>query len=121
MLVSLDAAEPSSRLRQAQATVDAQRAVVSEAEARAAAATRVAERFKRLSERGAETSSSAEDSAATALQAEAAALAAKGQLEQSVAALQVARVGRSTPTVCRSCASCLFASGIAGAGPPEEI
>ncbi len=95
VIVALDPADLAARLRQAQATVDAQRASVAQSEAHVEAALRVAERLKRLSEHGAETTSAADDASATAREAQAAAKAARAQLEQSEAAVQVARVARA--------------------------
>ena len=95
VVVALDGADLDARMRQAQATLDAQRAQVTQAEAHAEAATRTAERDKRLAERGAETTKMAEDTAAQAREALAALGAARAQLEQTQAALQVAKVARS--------------------------
>jgi len=94
VVVSLDAADLEARSRQAQATLAAQRAQLAQAEAHAEAALRTAERERRLAEHGAETAKVAEDAAAQAREAQAAVGVARGQLAQSEAALQVARVAR---------------------------
>ena len=94
VVVSLDAADLEARSKQAQATLAAQRAQLAQAEAHAEAALRTAERERRLAEHGAETAKVAEDAAAQAREAQAAVGVARGQLAQSEAALQVARVAR---------------------------
>jgi len=94
VIVSLDAADLEARSRQAQATLAAQRAQLAQAEAHAEAALRTAERERRLAEHGAETAKVAEDATAQAREAQAAVGVARGQLAQSEAALQVARVAR---------------------------
>ncbi|HEX7488174.1 MAG TPA: efflux RND transporter periplasmic adaptor subunit [Anaeromyxobacteraceae bacterium] len=95
VVVALDAADLEARSQQAQATLAAQRAQLAQAEAHAEAAQRTAERERRLAEHGAETAKMAEDAAAQAREAQAAVEVARGQLAQSAAALQVARVARS--------------------------
>ena len=94
VVVALDAADLEARSKQAQATLAAQRAQLAQAEAHAEAAARTAERERRLAERGAETAKAAEDATAQAREAQAAVGVARGQLAQSEAALQVARVAR---------------------------
>ncbi len=94
VVVALDAADLEARSRQAQATLAAQRAQLAQAEAHAEAAQRTAERERHLAERGAETAKVAEDAVAQAREALAAVGVARGQLAQSEAALQVARVAR---------------------------
>jgi multidrug efflux pump subunit AcrA (membrane-fusion protein) len=61
-IVVLDASDRDARLRQAQATLEAQRAQVAQADAHAEAAKRTAQRDKSLAERGAETQQMADDS-----------------------------------------------------------
>jgi len=95
VVIALAAAELDARLGQAQATLEAQRAQLAQAEAHAEAALRAAEREKRLADRGAETAKVAEDAAAQAREADAAARVARGQLDESQAALQVAHVARA--------------------------
>ncbi|HEY8206295.1 MAG TPA: efflux RND transporter periplasmic adaptor subunit [Myxococcaceae bacterium] len=94
-LVTLDASDLDARLRQAQATLEAQRAQVAQADAHAEAAKRTAQRDKSLAERGAETQQMADDSESRSREAAAAAQAAHAQLDQAAAALQVSRVARS--------------------------
>jgi HlyD family secretion protein len=95
VIVALDAADLEARLRQAQATVEAQRAQVSQADAHAEAARKTAQRSRSLAERGAETEQMADDAEARSREADAAARAAHAQLDQASAALQVSRVARS--------------------------
>jgi HlyD family secretion protein len=99
VIVALDAAELDARLRQAQATVEVQRAQVAQAAAHAEAAQRTAERLRRLADHGAETGKAADDAEAQAVEAKAAAQAGAAQLEQAQAALQVARVSRSSAEI----------------------
>ncbi|HMI89154.1 MAG TPA: efflux RND transporter periplasmic adaptor subunit [Polyangiaceae bacterium] len=91
----LDTADLDARLRQSQATLEAQRAQVAQAEAHAEAGRRTADIAKRLAERGVQAPQSAEDAATQAREADAAARAARASVAQSVAALQVAKVARS--------------------------
>ena len=95
VIVALDAADLEARLRQAQATVEAQRAQAAQADAHADAARKSAQRSRSLAERGAETEQMADDAEARSREADAAAKAARAQLDQASAALQVAKVARS--------------------------
>jgi HlyD family secretion protein len=94
-IVTLDSSDLDARLRQAQATLEAQRAQVAEADAHADAAKKSAEREKSLAEKGAEAQQVADDAVARSTEAIAAAQASHAQLDQASAALQVARVARS--------------------------
>src|SRR5262245_51671422 len=94
-VVAVDSADLEARVKQAQATVEAQRAQVAQADAHADAGRKTAQRSRSLAERGAETEQMADDAEARSREADAAARAAHAQLDQSVAALQVARVARS--------------------------
>jgi len=95
VIVALDAADLEARMKQAQATVEAQRAQAAQADAHAEAAKKSAQRSRSLAERGAETEQMADDAEARSREADAAARAARAQLDQAAAALQVARVARS--------------------------
>jgi HlyD family secretion protein len=94
-VASLDAADLDARLRQAQATREAQRAQVAQAEARAETANRTADIAKKLAARGVQAPQSAEDAATQAREADAAVRAARAAVAQSEAALQVAKVARA--------------------------
>lgn len=94
-IVILDASDLDARLRQAQATLEAQRAQVAQADAHAEAAKKTAEREKSLAEKGAEPQQLADDAEARSKEGDAAAQAAHAQLDQAAAALQVAKVARS--------------------------
>jgi HlyD family secretion protein len=90
----LDTADLDARLRQSQATLEAQRAQLAQSDAHAEAARRAADVAKRLAERGVQAPLTAEDAATQAREAEAAVRAARASLAQSAAALQVAKVAR---------------------------
>jgi len=94
-IVVLDASDLDARLHQAQATLEAQRAQVAQADAHADAAKKSAQRDRSLAEKGAETQQMADDSEARSKEADAAAQAAHAQLDQASASLQVAKVARS--------------------------
>jgi len=94
-IVVLDSSDLDARLRQAQATLEAQRAQVAQADAHADAAKKTAEREKSLAEKGAEPQQMADDAEARSKEADAAAQASHAQLDQASAALQVAKVARS--------------------------
>jgi len=95
VIVALDAADLDAKLKQAAATLESQHAQVAQAEVRAQAAKRTAERSQRLAEQGVETSQAAQDAADNGREAEAALQAARAQLDQMGAALESARVARS--------------------------
>lgn len=95
VVAKLDTADLDAKVKQAQATLEAQRAQVMQAEAHAEAAKRTADKDARLVERGAASSRLAEDSASMAREAEAALRAARSGIEQNQAALQAAKVARS--------------------------
>lgn len=95
VIALLDTADLDARFRQSQATLDAQRAQVAQAEAHSEAAKRTADIAKRLAERGVQAPQTAQDAATQAREADAAVRAARATLAQSEAALQVARVARS--------------------------
>src|SRR5262245_57121605 len=95
VLVELDSGDLEARVKQAQATLEAQRAQVVQAESHAEAARRTAERSRSLAQRGAETEQMADDAEARSREADAAAKAANAQLDQAAAAVQVAKVARS--------------------------
>jgi HlyD family secretion protein len=94
LVIGLAPGDLDARLRQAQATLDAQRAQTAQADEHAAAARKTAERVRGLAERGAENVVAADDAAAQAHEAAAAANAAHAQVEQNQAAVQVSRVAR---------------------------
>jgi HlyD family secretion protein len=95
VVATLDTADLDAKVKQAQGTLDAQRAQVTQAEAHAQAARRTAQKDANLVERGALSSRVAEDSASMAREAEAALSAARALIEQNRAAVQAAKVGRS--------------------------
>jgi HlyD family secretion protein len=95
LIVVVNAADPLARLRQAEATLKAQRAQLAQSEAQVAVTIHTAERTKRLADHGAETTKAAEDAATEARDAQAAVDLARARVEESQAALQVARVART--------------------------
>ncbi len=94
LIVALDSADADARLKQAQATLEAQRAQAAQADAHTEAAEKSADRMKRLLERGAGTTQAAEDSESVLREARAAARSSHALFDQSAAAVQVARVAR---------------------------
>ena len=94
IVAALDTVDLDARLKEAQATIGAQRASVAQADAHLATASQTAERAKRLAERGAETVKAADDAAALVSEAQAALHTASAVLEQSRSAWQVAKVAR---------------------------
>jgi len=95
VVAALDPADLDAKVKQAQATLEAQRAQVTQAEAHAEAAKRTAGKDAHLVERGALSSRIGEDSASLAREAEAAQRAARAMLEQNQAAVLAAKVARS--------------------------
>lgn len=99
VILQLDTADLDARLRQSQATLEAQRAQLAQAQAHAEAARHTAAREKTLVDRGAESPRVAEDAETAAREAEAAARGARAGIEQNEAAVQVAKVARSHGTL----------------------
>ena len=99
VILQLETDDLDARLRQAQATLEAQRAQLAQAEAHAQAARHTAEREKILVDHGAESPRIAEDAETQAREAEAAARGARAGIEQNEAAVQVAKVARSHGTL----------------------
>ena len=94
VIVLLDGADLDARVAQAAATIEANHAQMGQAEARAQAAGRAAERAHSLAEKGAGTAQLSEDSLLQKREADEAVRAAKGMIAQAEAALRVARVAR---------------------------
>ncbi len=95
VIVALDPADLDARLKQAEATLATQRAQLVQTDAHAEAASASAGREKRLADSGAEPGRMADDAAAQAREAQAAAKVVRGQIDQSDAAVQVARGWRA--------------------------
>jgi HlyD family secretion protein len=98
-IVVLDAADLEARIAQAQATVAAQEAALAQAKARVVMTQQNAARTRTLAERGAGTTQAAEDADALARADAEAVHSAQALLNQSQAALKVARVARDKATI----------------------
>ncbi len=95
LVLAIDSADLDAKHLQALAALEAQRAQAEQAQARAEATTRSAERARTLAAKGAGTEQLADDTAAARREAEAQARAARGLIAQSEAALRSANVARN--------------------------